>query len=610
MKKYLIIAILYLVSFILIFNCADKLERSPKIHKPHRHTEALARAIAAAKDRKWDKAHPTGQKALVHQPFKNPPELTAAGQKLDTAITVSFATNTLYNTVKEENIQLLHRAYNGQLTGPTLRVAPGDSLLLEMRNKLPQVVADPAGCDPYQQIPVPGDPNYIDSLRFNFTNLHTHGLHVSPMGHSDNVFVTLAPGCNFQNRIGVPLGHAQGTFWYHAHLHGSTAIQVSSGMGGALIITGGLDTLPEIEAMDEKIFVLQQIPYLPDTLGNNNNDSLYVVNYIEGVTFGPNTWGDGIEKGTGWRTTINGQTIPVIRMETQEVQRWRFIHAGVRETINLKLVRPTQEGFESCPMYAIAEDGIAYGYRQTVDSMALQPGYRADLLVQSQLRQSGQPDTLYLIDAASVELEGDEHESEKLMAIVILTPQSGQPVATTLPTDAQLRPYAPYPSLVNQPATDTMQYVQFEIDTSGDTTRFQINGVPFSHTNPPRTLQLNKIQGWTLTSTLGNHPYHIHVNHFQLMEKWVEENGRWVSQAIKPVWKDTYFVRSTDSIIVKTVYKDFIGDFVLHCHILDHEDQGMMQCVRIDSNQVINNYLLDQGINFCGPGYNNAIAKK
>ncbi|MFY0598593.1 MAG: multicopper oxidase domain-containing protein [Cyclobacteriaceae bacterium] len=553
----------------------------------------------------------SGNEDLIHLPFENPKEIVSSNGKLDTQFDIAFATNELYNTEVKSNISLRHRSYNGKLVGPTLRVKPGDSLLVNLVNNLP-AYGKPEPCDPYVTHSDGVDPNYIDTMRFNRINLHTHGLHVSPMGQGDNIFVNLTPGCSFQNRIGIPTNHATGTFWYHPHVHGSTAIQVSSGMGGAIIIEGGLDTLDLIREMEEKIFVLQQMPYIPDSA--SGNPDRYAIKFLEDTTFGPGSWEAGIKNGTGWRTTVNGQVLPVIEMESEEVQRWRFIHAGVRETINLRLARTVGDSIEFSLIYAIAQDGIAYGYRSDVDSMILQPGYRADLLIQEFLGDVPQ-DTLYLVDGSSTELYGENNESSKVLAVIVLKPKSGKPIATTLPSSEMLTPYAPYPSLVDKEVTDLMEYVNFVIipeswPEANDTTRFQINGVAFDHLNPPRTLTLNKIQEWTLTSSLADHPFHIHVNHFQLMKKWHRSSPTdpWIEQEISHIWKDTYFVEQNDSIIIKTVYKDFIGDFVIHCHILDHEDQGMMQCVRVDSAGVINNYLLDNGIKFCGPEYNNSLS--
>jgi len=122
------------------------------------------------------------------------------------------------------------RSYNGCLTGPTISVKPDARLKVTLDNQL-EANNPPANW--------PANPDRSTPHCFNDTNLHTHGLHISPSGDQDNVLITVHPGdkprvFNFQ----IPANHPSGTFWYHAHLHGSTAINVASGMAGVLIVRG------------------------------------------------------------------------------------------------------------------------------------------------------------------------------------------------------------------------------------------------------------------------------------------------------------------------------------------------------------------------------------
>ncbi len=530
-----------------------------------------------------------GPPDLIFQPFMNPPEDTANSGTLATALNLQFATNQMYNTVQESNVNIYHRSYNGQLVGSTWRIKPGDFLSVDVSN---QLADDSCDSDPLNPSPHTGhDINVIDTARFNTSNLHVHGFHVSPSDHADNVFVEIEPGCEFQNRYNVPTDHAPGTFWYHGHVHGSTAIQVSSGMAGAIIIEGGLDDVPEIEAMEEKIFVLQQMPYLYDSTADR-----YHIPW-NNTTFGPNAWSNNYEA-QGWRTTINGQSIPVIDMAPEEVQRWRFVHAGVRETINLELFDQDGESAELVPqdLYTIAEDGIAYGYLGEVQNMELQPGYRVDMLIKAPNKLS---DTLYLMDTGTEVLgsleDSPSTEDPKLLAMVVLKDKSGT-IARELPSSASLSTLAPYSSLVEETPTAELENVEFNIDVNTSPVQFQIDGQAFDPANI-RYLTLNKIQDWELSSGLASHPFHIHVNHFQLidrstcMQRDADNNCIEWSEPVKfenPIWKDTYFVDFNEKTTIRTVYKDFTGKFVIHCHILDHEDQGMMQSVEIlDEGQAV-----------------------
>ncbi|UII33602.1 multicopper oxidase domain-containing protein [Fulvivirga ulvae] len=249
----------------------------------------------------------------VYQDLQNPQVRTATNGILDTELRVAYSDQEIWNVKDHQTLTVRLRNYEGLLVPPTLKVKPGDLLRVKMKNDLPPL--GHVSCDPYGGMHHTSDDpcEQKNPQSFNTTNLHTHGLHVSPKDSSDNVLVHIMPSCEFQNHIQVPENHPQGTFWYHGHVHGSTAVQVSSGMGGALIVEGGMDTIPEIKAADEKIFVFQQIPY---TRGSNGQ---FGVEDFD-ASFGPGMWDKGVDS-YGWRTMINGQTYPIIRMKSGEVQR-------------------------------------------------------------------------------------------------------------------------------------------------------------------------------------------------------------------------------------------------------------------------------------------------
>jgi FtsP/CotA-like multicopper oxidase with cupredoxin domain len=543
----------------------------------------------------------------LNEPLANPPEIRSADDLLEHTLAVDYGENEIYNIKEGKNLKVKLRSYNGGLFGKTLRIEPGDQLKILVDNRLPE--------DRHHA----GDINVPH--RFNTTNLHTHGLHVSPSGNSDNVLIAIPPKASFQNEISVSREHTSGTFWYHSHVHGSTAIQVTSGMAGALIIEGGLDRAPGIQGAQERIMLFQQIPYVESEVAG-----VYVIEDYRQFT--PTAWDAGVNE-KGWRTTINGQTQPIVIMQPGEVQRWRMVHAGLRETIDVGIVpyeratelmgresaRLAQEGDgadrelrreavqarrralaqESIKLNEVAADGLAYGFAWPRESIELQPGYRSDALVK--IDTPG----LYVLVDNEVSEENSlwrRYESPRVLGFVLV---AGPPKPMPLPTNEQLAQYRPHRPIgddeVTEPAIPPgtsrpkrLQKVEFNIDLDFTPARFQINSQPYNPGAMPRTLFLGKAYEWILTSRLANHPFHIHVNPFEVVQ-WndAEGNSRLpvIDGARKTIWKDTILTpqnpanAGAQKIRVRSRSEVYIGRFVIHCHILDHEDQGMMQDVEI-----------------------------
>jgi len=174
-------------------------------------------------------------------------------------LTVRENVNEINNPAHAYKDKVKLRSYGGCLTGPLIEAHPGNTLRVHLNNQLdtskPSCNGETPGC-------------------FNTINLHFHGLHVSPSGNSDNVLLNIAPSTRFEYEVNIPEDHPSGTFWYHAHRHGSTAVQVASGASGVLIVrgnrmyTGGalgdVDTILRDAAgkpLKEQVFLFQQIPY-------------------------------------------------------------------------------------------------------------------------------------------------------------------------------------------------------------------------------------------------------------------------------------------------------------------------------------------------------------
>jgi len=549
------------------------------------------------------------------------------------------------------------------LLGPTIVARPGDTLRVQLTNNLP---ADDPSCQ-----------DHPDSINiphcFNSTNLHTHGLWVSPSGNSDNVFLLFRPGTSFQHEYAIPSDHPAGTFWYHPHLHGSTALQVTSGMSGALILRGDrmptadrrgdLDVLlqatPE-QPFAERVFLFQQIAYACrdaagriKTMPADDDHGVWVcdeddVGSVEAYAgpVPPNQFGGGAWNDSGRLDSINGVVMPVLRgAKAGQFERWRMIHAGVRDTINL-VVRKMDDAagsidglsraemydyvLQNCngplvPQHLVAADGLTMERVYQTGNAVMQPGYRWDALI-----AFPEPGTYCLIDTTDPigggmdtlnphdpellgtvvvddgpGLEGTSAEALTAALVAAARQNIAEPMAAAVVADLEdglgLSAFAAHEDL-SDVAADGTQEIVFNIDLTTSPFRYEINGEVFDPANV-RRVALGAVDDWVLTSTWDGHPYHIHVNPFQIVEI-LDPDGKDVSApdaiddftgevdkqfaGLKGVWKDTIWVknpaRSADTsytIRVRTRYDRYIGKFVLHCHILDHEDQGMMQIVEI-----------------------------
>jgi FtsP/CotA-like multicopper oxidase with cupredoxin domain len=608
------------------------------------------------------------------------------------------------------------RSFGGCKSGPIIDVLPGDTLRMNLFNDLdpndPSCLATPPPGLNLDQAPGVGC--------FNTMNLHTHGLHVSPAGNSDNVLLSITPKTYFPYEINIPSDHPAGTFWYHAHRHGSTAVQVASGASGFLVIRGNrryraptpdnphpvadIDTIlhdTRRVPFAEQFFLFQQIPYAcfandpgmpsqdwsqihvdggklysasnqtdapwdcPKPSPNQPSSSGRVENFVLQLD-SPTIWDTN-----GRFTSVNGVVQPKLTVPAGEIQRWRLLHAGIHDTINLQIVRATPEAKKLfatsglsgnrqeqqadlsrlcpataktvLPQFEIAADGLTRahihelsgeGIPGAVGSNYLQPGYRSDVLVvfpddedYCVINQTA-PDGERVVNGKGNGGQGPSHS--ELLAYVHV--QGGRPTKTDnlekYLTDAlvaanrdlpapvlaglqkgDLSPWAPFTEL-SPPAEGNVQSAAFAIvgnpANPNGPPLFQVNGTSYDPGTVNITRQVNTTDDWTLTSTGEPHIFHIHVNPFEIIDvrqlnnvgqavSIFDKNGNCNPSVVPPdrhgivnqycglyhTFKDTIFVQNNYQVIVRTHYDRYIGEFVIHCHILDHEDGGMMLNIQL-----------------------------
>jgi FtsP/CotA-like multicopper oxidase with cupredoxin domain/peroxiredoxin len=532
---------------------------------------------------------PAGAPRAAPRSSLEPSTVRSAAGRLDVTLTVDYATL----QIGQDPVRL--RTYNSQLVGPVLRAKAGDTLFITLVNRLP---VEPAA---------PHVPN--SHHEWNTTNLHFHGLHVAPQGmpdaESDNVLLELKPSEPFDPTVSVkkyqvriPANHPAGTFWYHAHKHGAVSAQVSSGMAGALIIerddnTTNLDRVPEIAAAREEILLLQQISYLRPGVAPNRppgtiEQSPGGTGANEDQMFAPGSW-DVLRR----YVTVNGLKIPTITLAQGEVRRLRLIASGQREAMRLQLVQSSGTGPAALKFYEIAVDGLPTGGIRELDTVELAPGYRSDVLIHPPDGTSGE---YYLVDSNAPPGTGADGSPEPLRHVARIV-VAGSSAGMTRPLPAALRPHRL--ADLDATAATTTQHAFYGLVFPPNDIKFSISrdnlapgqvpaGQEFSM-SAPRLLTLGKTERWLVGTRNGSgvgqfHPFHIHTNSF-LITRVKDESDVDVTErelGFRSLWRDTLAMKQGYTYELLTRYDDFTGTFVQHCHILDHEDNGMMELVRID----------------------------
>lgn len=523
------------------------------------------------------------------RPFVLPPSESAGATSMETTLRVDYAKFLIpaapqFSLNQPQCVEV--RCYNGSLVGPTLRIRPGIRLKINIDNRLPQGEKYGDCVDPKQMDNPHG---------FNCTNLHTHGLHVSPEGHADNVFVEINPGCSYAYEYKIPCDHVAGTFWYHPHKHGSVALQVTSGMAGALIVEGGLDDVPAIRAAKERIMVVQQLTFRPNPghVVSPDPKDIYNKPPVDAPAKKPETTTANVTAPSPAPgaslvtvTMINGQVCPAIQLRPGEIERWRFIGANVGSTVHLAVVK--DDGNPAVPssftdrqtLYEIAVDGIPRGKMVPKTGYGLNPGYRWDVLFRAPSAQgnyllvdlAATAPTVHGFTAAFAALP-----QAAVLKVIAKIAVKGRPRHMRMPHQWELERCVPeqFAPITDREITDPKTknrricYIEFTLANG----KYMIDQCEYDPSRIDRVAILGRAEEWHLKATKDTHPFHIHVNPFEQLILDADFN------VVDHIWRDTLLLSPQDPTFstVRMRFKDFTGKTVLHCHRLDHEDQGMME---------------------------------
>lgn len=450
-------------------------------------------------------------------------------------VEADIAARTSNLTVNGLPVQLL--TYGG-FPGPTLRVREGDTVRLNFTNNLPQV-----------------------------TNLHLHGLHIPPS--VDDPLAEVQPGESRMYEFTLPKGSA-GTFWYHPHVHGKVAQQLFAGLAGALIVEGPLDAMPELKEAEEHLLVLK--------------DWAFAGNRV--APFTPIDWMNGKE---GNLVTVNAALRPTLRTQKANL-RLRVVNASNARYYRLAL--------ENHPLYLIGTDGGFIEKPVELSEVLLAPGERADLLVRltregsyklqalpydrgaqmmhgmgnqggmSSMTMGGSQDNM-----GGMQMGGQANEVSNMQGSMM--PLGSSRLETLLTVVAPSRPkplplptgFASVERLDPGKATSTRR---IEFGERMMQAEFFLNKQLFDAKRVDIQAKVGDLEVWELVNkTDMDHPFHVHTYPFQVLSV----NGR---PEPYRAWKDVVNVREKDTVRIALPIRNFGGVTVYHCHIVEHEDRGMM----------------------------------
>ena len=432
-------------------------------------------------------------------------------------------------------------AFQGDTVAPVIHASPGDTLRITYINSLPPKSAEPCAVNPCMDM----------------TNLHFHGLNVSPDAPQDDVLTMLAkPGQVLHYSVEIPRDHPPGLFWYHTHPHGESHRQVLDGMSGAIVIEGMERYIPEVSQLRERLIVVRG-----RSIEHDPNASA-LMRDVEIPKKGCGGEAEKVEE----IFTVNAVIRPQIEIAPEERQFWRIVNASADRYLDLQL---DGESFE-----IVALDGMPLAYHnpkhptRASDHFLVAPAGRLEAIVTGP--PSGAHRTLRTL-CVNTGPAGDPNPEMVLADLV--PPRSDQFKADSISRRAHASDHRPpiFKPIDVEPLKKTRP--DFIVTFTEDKNGFYINGRKFSPDASPMTsVRVGAFQHWRIVNATAElHPFHIHQVHFLAYA----QNG---APLPDPAWLDTVNVPYGGSVDVILDFTDPVirGMSVFHCHLLNHEDKGMM----------------------------------
>ena len=436
-------------------------------------------------------------------------------------------------------------AFDGETVAPTIRASPGDVLKITYINDLPSKSPETCAVNPCMDM----------------TNLHFHGLSVSPDAPQDDVLTMLAkPGQVLHYSVEIPRDHPPGLFWYHTHPHGESHRQVLDGMSGAIVVEGMGRYVPEVERLRERVIVVRgrSIEHDPNAAA--------LMRDVEIPAKGCGREAEAVEE----IFTVNGVLRPRIEIAPKERQFWRIVNASADRYLDLQLDGQTFE--------IVALDGMPLAYRdpkhptRVTDHLLVAPAGRLETIVTGPLPGTNRALRTLCVDTGPV---GDPNPEMVLADLVQPSPTQPSPNRPDATAPRRVHSIDDRPPLYRPIDVEALKKTEpdFTAIFTEDKNGFYINGRKFAADASPMTsASVGTYQHWRIVNqTAELHPFHIHQVHFLAYA----QNGVSLPH---PAWLDTVNVPYGGSVDVILDFTNPVikGMSVFHCHLLNHEDKGMM----------------------------------
>jgi FtsP/CotA-like multicopper oxidase with cupredoxin domain len=501
-----------------------------------------------------------------------PPDLFSVNGTLETSLDY-------YTSVDDDGRTLFCFVTTDGKLSPTLHVNPGDKVVIHLTDKVPEA---PLG----RSEVVAGGATQCGSgvMTDASVNMHFHGLNISPHCHGDEVIHTLVnSGETFNYILHIPADEPPGLYWYHPHVHTLSSVAVQGGATGLIEVQGIQNIQPAVAGLPQRFIVLRDEPLI----GSLEHES-----HFKPV---PN-----------WDVSVNYVTVPfpkyppsVITMHSGQREFWRIANAAANTIMDLRV---KYDGVEQ-PLQIVGLDGVPTGSQDgkrqgvvvTQTGVLLPPAGRVEFML-----DPPPPGVEAVLETEDIVAGGPASDSNPT-----------RPLARLVLGDAPLHlPRVPkvngapnkqrFEALVDAKATARRHLYFIEVPDHAP----RRNGAPppaepvrffiavegqqlqnFDPNEPPQiTTTRGAVEEWRIQNRSPEvHEFHMHQIHFLVEEisghKIPKDQQQFYDTFQVPFWKGK---GPFPYIRVKMDFRGaVVGDFVYHCHILDHEDAGMMAKIRV-----------------------------